>query len=58
MSHYEVPIERANVNDVAPVTDLGKAVATYFNLNIADGPSMFITAREGEALAAYVIGES
>lgn len=53
-----VPVEECNVNDVCPETELGHQVAAYFNLNIADAPSMMITAKEGEALAAFVIGET
>lgn len=55
---YPDMVERSNVNDIAPATQLGTRVAQYFNMNIAESPSMWITSKEGEALAQFVIGES
>lgn len=39
-----------NANDVLDASERGQQLANFFNVHLADSPSMHITAKEGEAL--------
>lgn len=53
-----IPIETRNVNDYPMRSDpLVGLVMGYFNVNIADSPSMMITAREAAALVDLIVSE-